>query len=138
MGTWNPPLIVQRVAMLLLCAAYLQGGIDKAWDFHGAVAEMAHFGLPMPVLVTTLTIVIELVAPVFIISGFYRWTGALVLAVFTLMATFLANRFWEFPLAQRVPVANAFFEHFGLVGGFLLVTWHDLRERYSIAAFLSS
>jgi hypothetical protein len=28
-----------------------------------------------------------------------------------------------------MPVANAFFEHLGLVGGFLLVAWHDLRER---------
>jgi hypothetical protein len=28
-------------------------------------------------------------------------------------------------------VANAFFEHWGLVGGFLLVAWHDLRERHA-------
>lgn len=26
-------------------------------------------------------------------------------------------------------VENAFFEHFGLVGGFLLVAWHDLKDR---------
>jgi hypothetical protein len=25
--------------------------------------------------------------------------------------------------------ANAFFEHLGLVGGFLLVAWHDLKLR---------
>jgi hypothetical protein len=25
--------------------------------------------------------------------------------------------------------ANAFFEHLGLVGGFLLVAWHDLKQR---------
>jgi len=24
--------------------------------------------------------------------------------------------------------ANAFFEHLGLVGGFLLVAWHDLKR----------
>ncbi|HMH67253.1 MAG TPA: DoxX family protein [Pinirhizobacter sp.] len=129
MHTWSPPLLVQRVALLLLCAAYLQGGIDKAWDFPGAVAETMHFGLPMPTLVTALTIVIELGASVLIIAGFYRWPAALVLAAFTLVATFLANRFWELPLAQRFPVENAFFEHLGLVGGFLLVAWHDLRGR---------
>lgn len=129
MSTWTPPALAQRVALLLLCAAYLQGGIDKAWDFHGAVAETIHFGLPVPVLVTILTIVIELGASVLIVTGFHRWKGALVLAAFTLMATFLANRFWELPLAQRLPVANVFFEHLGLVGGFVLVAWHDLRER---------
>jgi uncharacterized membrane protein YphA (DoxX/SURF4 family) len=123
-------MLVQRLAMLLLCAAYLQGGIDKAWDFHGAVAEMIHFGLPMPELVTKLTILLELGAPVLIIIGFQRWAGALALAAFTLVATFLANSFWELPPTRRLPAANAFFEHLGLVGGFLLVAWHDLRYRH--------
>ena len=131
-------MLLQRVALLLLCAAYLQGGIDKAWDFHGAVAETIHFGLPIPALVTALTIVIELGAPVLIVTGFYRWAGALVLASFTLMATFLANRFWELPLAQRFPIENAFFEHLGLVGGFLLVAWHDLRDRHTKVSFTPS
>ena len=27
-------------------------------------------------------------------------------------------------------VENAFFEHLGLVGGFLLVAWHDIRDGY--------
>ena len=138
MHTWTPPPLMQRVALLLLCAAYLQGGIDKAWDFHGAVAESMHFGLPMPTLVTALTIVIELGASVLIIAGFFRWPAALVLAAFTLAATFLANRFWELPLAQRFPVENAFFEHLGLVGGFLLVAWHDLRDHRTKLPFTPS
>jgi hypothetical protein len=25
--------------------------------------------------------------------------------------------------------ANSFFEHWGLIGGFLLVAWHDLHRR---------
>ena len=138
MPTWTPPPLMQRVALLLLCAAYLQGGIDKAWDFHGAIAETMHFGLPMPTLVTLLTIVIELGASVLIVVGFYRWPAALALAAFTLAATFLANRFWELPLAQRFPIENAFFEHLGLVGGFLLVAWHDLRDRRTKIPFTPS
>lgn len=118
-----------QFAMLLLCAAYLQGGIDKAWDFQAAVAEMVHFGLPAPVLLTTLTIIVELGAPVLIVTGVQRWAAALVLAAFTLVATFVANRFWELDVAQRMPIENGFFEHLGLVGGFLIVAWHDLRER---------
>jgi len=30
--------------LLGLCAAYIQGGLVKATDFNGAVAELAHFG----------------------------------------------------------------------------------------------
>jgi len=44
-------------------------------------------------------------------------------------ATFIANRFWELPMPDRVMVENAFFEHLGLIGGFLLVAWHDIRAQ---------
>ena len=50
-------------------------------------------------------------------------------AAFTLGATFLANRFWSAPPEAQFMLMNAFFEHLGLVGGFLLVAWHDLRVR---------
>jgi uncharacterized membrane protein YphA (DoxX/SURF4 family) len=55
--------------------------------------------------------------------------GALALAGFTLLATFIANRFWEMAGPERFMSANSFFEHLGLVGGFLLVAWHDLEQR---------
>ena len=41
----------------------------------------------------------------------------------------IALRFWEMPAGhERFMSANAFFEHLGLVGGFLLVAWHDLAS----------
>jgi uncharacterized membrane protein YphA (DoxX/SURF4 family) len=126
--------VTRWVALLLLCAAYLQGGFDKAVDFSGAIAEMEHFGLTPPRLFVVATIAMEFGASLLILTGFYRWLGALALALFTLMATFMAARFWELPPPQRLPAANTFFEHFGLVGGFLLVAWHDLCERRAASA----
>ena len=58
------------------------------------------------------------------------WLGALWLAGFTLFATFVANRFWEMLLPQRFMVENSFFEQLGLIGGFLLVAWLDLRKSH--------
>lgn len=121
--------LVHWLALLGLCAAYLQGGLQKAWDIHAAVAETAHFGLSPAVPITLLTIVLELGASLAILTGRGRWLGALLLAVFTLAATFVANRFWQMPQPERFGAMNAFFEHLGLVGGFLLVAWHDLRDR---------
>jgi uncharacterized membrane protein YphA (DoxX/SURF4 family) len=69
-----------------------------------------------------------------ILTGFYRWLGALGLAGFTLMATFVANRFWEMTGVERFMAANSFFEHLGLIGGFLLIAWYDLREKKGIAS----
>lgn len=117
------------IALLLLCAAYLQGGIDKALDFPGAIAEMEHFGLVPAAPLALATIVLELGAAALILTGVYRWAGALFLAAFTLAASFVANQFWHAPAVDRFAMENAFFEHLGLVAGFLLVAWHDVKPK---------
>lgn len=119
---------VRWLALLALCAAYLQGGLTKALDFSAAIAEMNHFGVAPAAPMAVLVIVLELGASVMILTGFWRWLGALALAAFTLMASFLANAFWNVPMPDRIMVENGFFEHIGLVGGFVLVAWHDLRR----------
>jgi uncharacterized membrane protein YphA (DoxX/SURF4 family) len=118
---------VHWLALLFLCAAYLQGGFNKATDFPSAIAEMNHFGISPAGPMAVAVLVFEFGAALMILTGFYRWLGALGLAGFTLMATFVANRFWEMAMPERFMVANSFFEHWGLVGGFLLVAWHDLK-----------
>lgn len=121
--------IAYRFFLLLLCSAYLQGGLDKALDFGSAVEEMRHFGLAPAGLFAVLTILGELGASVLVLSGIQRWLGAAYLALFTLAANFLANRFWEAAGPARRMLENGFFEHLGLVGAFLIVAWLDLRER---------
>src|SRR6218665_2081414 len=120
---------IRWLALLALCAAYLQGGLMKALDFGGAVAEMNHFGLQPAVLLALATIVLELGASALVLSGRWRWLGALALAVFTIPATFVANRFWEAQGHDRFMLMNAFFEHGGRAGVFVLVAWMDWRER---------
>jgi uncharacterized membrane protein YphA (DoxX/SURF4 family) len=120
---------VRWFALLCLCAAYLQGGLVKAFDFRGALAEMTHFGLQPAAPFAVIVIVLELGASAMILTGIGRWFGALSLGGFTLMATFMANRFWEMAPPERFGAANSFFEHIGLCGGFLLVAWYDLNMR---------
>jgi uncharacterized membrane protein YphA (DoxX/SURF4 family) len=122
--------LVYFVALLGLCAAYIQGGLTKLFDFNAAIAETQGFGLPFAAATTAATIVTELAGAALILTGIYRWFGALWLAGFTLFATFVANRFWDMQPPQRFMVENSFFEHLGLIGGFLLVAWLDLRKRY--------
>jgi uncharacterized membrane protein YphA (DoxX/SURF4 family) len=120
---------IRWLALLGLCAAYLQGGFNKAADLPGAIAEMEHLGIAPATPVAAAVILLELGASAMILTGIWRWLGALALAGFTLMATTLALRFWEMAPPDRFGAANAFFEHLGLAGGFLLVAWHDLRDR---------
>ncbi|KEZ17329.1 putative membrane protein precursor [Sphingobium yanoikuyae] len=116
---WRPTWFIARLA---LTSAYLLGGIVKLTDWQGAVAEQAHFGMSPPAFWAALTIGLELVGPVLILSGRLVWLGAGMLGVFTLLAAFTANAFWTMPMGQeRFMATNAFFEHIGLIGGFIAV-----------------
>ncbi|WP_043837970.1 DoxX family protein [Muricoccus aerilatus] len=114
--------------LLALCAAYIQGGVNKLLDYPGAVAEAAHFGLPLPRATAAATIALELVASAMVLAGRHRWLGALGLMAFTLAAALIANRYWELPGGmERFMMANSFYEHLGLAGAFLLVALWDRR-----------
>lgn len=121
--------VSQRLALLALCAAYIQGPVTKIFDFHGAIAEMNHFGLSPAPAFAIAVIVFELVASAMVISGFLRWAAALSLAGFTLLATLVALRFWELPSGMnRMMATNAFFEHLGLAAAFIIVAAIDLAK----------
>jgi uncharacterized membrane protein YphA (DoxX/SURF4 family) len=121
--------VVRTFALLALCAAYIQGPIVKLLDFGGAIAEMEHFELqPAPFFAATV-IAFELAMSALILTGYWRWIGALALAGFTLAATWIALRFWELPPGLQQSMAmNAFFEHVGLAGAFVLVAGNDLAS----------
>lgn len=129
---WRPTWFIAR---LLLVGAYLLGGIVKATDWQAAVAEQAHFGMNPPALWAALTIAIEIVGPLLILSGRLVWLGAGMLGVFTLLAAITANAFWTMPAGQeRFMATNAFFEHVGLIGGFVLAALVAELERAKTAA----
>jgi uncharacterized membrane protein YphA (DoxX/SURF4 family) len=120
---------VQTLALLALCAAYIQGPLTKIADFQGAIAEMERFGLTPPAVFAVAVILFELTASAMVVTGYFRWLAALALAGFTLLATLIALRFWELaPGMDRMMATNAFFEHLGLAGAFVLVAISDLAR----------
>jgi len=127
-SSWLQSPALRWLLLVLLLAAYLQGGIVKLFDFPGAVDEMRHFGLEPAAPLAAAVIALELGASALVLGGRLRWLGALALAAFTVGASLLANRFWAAPPAERFTLENSFCEHLGLAGGLLLVAWLDWRE----------
>lgn len=119
---------VAFAARLLLVSAYIVGGVAKLSDWPGAVAEQSHFGLAPPALWAALTIAVEFIGPALILSGRLVWLGAGMLGVFTFFAALVANAFWGMPAGpERFMATNAFFEHMGLVGAFVLMAMLERR-----------
>ena len=121
---WTWPL-----ARVALTSAYWVGGLTKLFNFTDAVAEQTHFGLHPPALFAVLTILVELAGSALVISGRWLWLGAGALAVFTALATLIAHPFWTMTGHERFLATNAFFEHLGLIGGFVIATLFAARQR---------
>jgi uncharacterized membrane protein YphA (DoxX/SURF4 family) len=107
-------------ARLALSSAYVIGGVNKAIDFPGAVAEQAHFGLQPAWAWAIVTIVVELGGSLLLIWGRLVWLAAGALAVLTATAMLVANNFWAMEGQARFMAMNAFFEHLGLIAAFAL------------------
>ena len=109
------------LARLLLTSAYVLGGVTKVLNWPAALAEQASFGLSPPNIWAAITVTVELGGSLLLLIGRGVWLAAGALGVFTFFAAILANAFW---LADHGPgrfsATNAFFEHLGLVGGFIL------------------
>jgi len=116
-------------ARIALVSAFLIGGVQKALDFPGAVAEQAHFGLQPAWLWATAAIVVELGGSLLLILGRWVWLGAGGLGVLTAVAMLTANDFWAKAGHDRFMAVNAFFEHLGLIAGLVLVSMLSLRSK---------
>ncbi|WP_375157853.1 DoxX family protein [Bradyrhizobium sp. RDT46] len=116
-------------ARIALVSAFLIGGIQKALDFPGAVAEQANFGLEPAWLWATAAIVVELGGSLLLILGRWVWLGAGGLGVLTAVAMLTANDFWAKVGHDRFMAVNAFFEHLGLIAGLVLVSMLSLRSK---------
>ena len=106
---------------LLIVALFLPAGLSKIAGFEGTVGYIASVGLPLPSLAAALAIVVEIGGSLAILLGFQTRIAALVLAVFTLIASFFFHNFWGVPADQAFMQQLLFFKNVAVVGGLLAV-----------------
>ena len=109
------------IGRLLLAALFLPAGLSKIGGFEGTVGYIASAGLPMPQLAAVIAIAVEVLAPIALILGWGTRWAALVLAVFTLVATFGFHNFWAMPAEQAMMQQLMFFKNIAVVGGLLVL-----------------
>jgi putative oxidoreductase len=117
----NPLSLIGR---LLLAWLFLPAGIGKITGFAGTVGYVASAGMPMPQVSTALALVIEVVGGLALVLGFGTRWAALVLALFTLVASFFFHNFWAVPADQQMVQSLLFYKNVAVVGGLLtLAAW---------------
>lgn len=123
-----PVVAILWLCRIGLCVVFVYSGITKTIDFRGAIAEQKQFGMPLPAVFALITIGVQLGCPalMFFFRGWPAALGSLVLAGFTLMATFLGHAFWREKGKDHFVDLNSFLEHFGMIAGFVLMAMIDL------------
>ena len=117
----NPLSLIGR---LLLALLFLPAGINKVTGFAGTVGYIASAGLPLPTLGAIIALVVEIAGGLALIAGFGTRFAALVLAVFTLVASFFFHAYWAVPAAQQFVTQLLFMKNMAVVGGLLtLAAW---------------
>ena len=115
----NPLSLAGRI---LLASLFLPAGIGKLTGFAGTVGYIASVGLPLPALGAVIALVVEIVGGVALIVGFGTRIAALVLALFTLVASFFFHAYWAVPADQQFVTQLLFMKNIAVAGGLLTLS----------------
>lgn len=112
---------VALVGRVLIAWLFIPAGFGKIAGFSGAVGYAAAMGMPVPEVAVAVGLLIELVAGVFILIGFMTRPAALLLAFFTLVASFFFHAYWSLPADQAMMQQLLFNKNVAVVGGLLVL-----------------
>ncbi len=105
------------IGRILLVAIFPVAGYLKLTGFSGTVTMMTNLGLPAPRLTAAVVTAVELVPAALVILGLWMRPALIVLIIFTVAATLMAHRFWEFEGAAWFPQLMNFWKNMAIVGG---------------------
>ena len=109
------------IGRLLMVALFLPAGVSKVFGFEGTVGYIASVGLPLPTLAAAAAIAIEVLGSVALLAGVQTRVVALLMAVFTLVATVFFHAFWAAAPDQAFMQQLLFFKNVAVIGGLLIL-----------------
>jgi putative oxidoreductase len=113
--------VAALVGRILLAALFVWSGIGKIAGFAGTAGYIASKGLPMAEVLAAATIVVEVGGGLAIAAGWRARGAALLVALFTIVASVIFHNFWAAPPEQAMMQQIAFMKNLSIIGGLLLL-----------------
>ena len=117
----NIPAPVFAVARILLALMFVLAGLSKLGSLEGTAGYIASQGLPLAGLLAPAVALFEIVAGLALAIGYQTRIAALLLALFTLVASVIFHAFWAVPAEQAFMQQLLFMKNLSVVGGLLMV-----------------
>jgi putative oxidoreductase len=112
-------LLVARVLMMLLFVLF---GWQKLVAFSTTANYLASLGLPLPIVASSIAVLVELGFGVAIVLGLLTQPLALLLALYTVATGFIGHAYWDLSGTERFAAEINFYKNVALAGGFLLLS----------------
>jgi putative oxidoreductase len=118
-------------ARLLLATLFLIFGARKVRDYSGTLDQMVGLGLPMPIVATLGSIVMELpVASAVAIGAFTRPAAAL-MALYSLGTALIGHRYWSVEGPEYVDSLEGFLQRSWFHGRLRVVVHYRSRKIFN-------
>ena len=103
---------------ILVGLIFTMGGWRKLTDIGPFVKSMPRRGLPE--MMGYIAPPVEFVGGLFMLFGFATRYTALVLLLFTVIATFSSHAYWTYPVAEQANQQSHFMKNVSIMGAFML------------------
>ena len=114
-------LLLGRVA---IAALYLPSGFSKLTNLDAFINQIDGRGVPFAPVLAPLGAAIEFLGGLALLVGVHVRLASVGLLIFTILATLIAHRFWEYQgAALRLQQIN-FFKNVAIAGGFVFLIAH--------------
>lgn len=110
---------VLLIGRILLGWIYVQSGWGKMSDIPGFAAKIANRGLPQ--FLGYMAAPVEFLGGLALLLGFATRYSALLVLLFTFVATLTSHAYWTFPEAQKAPQSTQFWKNVSMMGGLLIL-----------------
>lgn len=112
----NPLALAGRILIALM---FVPAGLQKIGGFAGTVGYAASVGMPLPQVGVAVALVVEIAGGLALLLGWCTRWAALVLAFFTLVASFFFHAYWSVPADAAMVQQLMFWKNMAVAGGLL-------------------
>lgn len=117
----NTAVFVAPAGRILLSLIFVMSAFAKFSNWQGPIAMMTDKGVPMPDVLLSIAVVLELLGGLLVLVGFQARWGAAMLIVFLIPVTLVMHNFWGAPPEQQQMQMINFMKNVCITGGLLYV-----------------
>jgi len=108
---------------LLMSAIFISSGLKKLTIFSGVAGDMANRHIPLAAVALAITLIIEIVGGLMVLTGFKARYAALVIFLWLIPVTLVYHHFWGIPEAAKEDQMINFLKNVAIMGGLLILAY---------------